>query len=83
MNLDEPPRGTTVSSLLHTIFDLLPVKETCEWYGTEWSGEGKEAKCLPCGEPTVGNGLFCDPHHVRCVVMSVCERHKGNDELYE
>ncbi len=60
----------------HTLFDLVDIADYCEWFGTEWVGEGVDARLLTCGESTVGKGLFCDPIHKLCFVASVCERHK-------
>lgn len=57
------------------LFDSLPISKTCTWPGTKWVGEGTKAKILPCGEPTVGAGHFCDPTYKDCEYHSLCERH--------
>lgn len=59
------------------LFPILPINDTCTWYGTEWEGEGKEAKVLPCGEPTIGAAIFKDLIGKTVEYHSVCERHKG------
>ena len=69
--------------LLHKKFKALPVNDCCEWFGTEWVGEGKEARLKPCGALTIGAGLFCDPNHKFCWYVSVCERHKGTMPFWE
>lgn len=71
-----PSNRKAISSILHDTFDSLSVGETCSWYGTKYQGTGKDAMLLPCGEPTVGAGLFCDPGHIQCSYHSLCERHK-------
>ncbi len=70
------------SKQLHTNFQSLPVSDTCTWPGTNWVGEGKNAKLLPCVEETVGAGLFCDPTHTLCEYHSVCKRHKKAIETW-
>lgn len=67
------------------LLQLLPVGDTCEWWGTKWidDPESKSGKKLaPCGEPTVGKGLFCDPTHSLCSVKDVCERHSYATERF-
>jgi hypothetical protein len=56
--------------------------EACTFPGTDWQGTGKDAVVLPCGKPTIGTGLFCDPGHHFCKVYDVCERHKGTMQLW-
>ncbi len=69
---------------IHTMFNFLPIKDTCTWHGTEWAGEGKDAYCLPCGEPTVAAGAFCfDKDHDICAYHSLCERHSYTSERWE
>ena len=55
-----------------TKFVVLPVGETCTMPGVEWN----EDKVLPCGEVTIGAGVFCFGDHKQCSYESVCERHK-------
>ena len=66
--------------LLHFVFPLLPISDTCTWYGTEWNG--KEPK--PCGEPTIGAGMFCDDNDPKwCGYHSLCERHSYGSERFD
>ena len=60
---------------LHTAFQILPIADTCTWYGTTWEGTGQDAVLIPCGAPTIGAGVFCNPSHTRCTYHSLCERH--------
>lgn len=62
---------------LHEFFPLLPVEDTCTWYGTQYKGDGVDSVLLACGAPTIGAAVFCDPTHSFCSYFSVCERHKG------
>lgn len=62
---------------LHQNFEALPVSETCTWPGTEWENTGGKSKLKPCGNLTIGAGIFCDPLHLYCQYYSVCKRHKG------
>lgn len=71
------------SILLHKLFAVLPVNETCTWYGTTYKGQGKNARLQPCGSKTVGAGLFCDPAHQYCEYHSICERHKKSIENWD
>jgi hypothetical protein len=66
----------TISKHIHTLFSELPVSDTCTWDGTEVVGTGRFTQVMPCGEPTVGAGLFCLPGHTKCQYHSICERHK-------
>lgn len=64
----------TDSAQLHREFISLPVAATCGWYGTSYH----DGDLQPCAAPTVGAGLFCDPMHLDCAYVSVCERHARN-----
>lgn len=65
----------TVGQMRHKYFDLLPVLDSCTWYGTEYDESGN---ILPCGRPTIGAAIFCDPSktHIDCEYHSLCKEHK-------
>jgi len=67
-----------MDSTTHKAFSTYVARDTCTWPGTKWEGTGANVRLLPCGEPSVGAGLFCDPDHRHCEIHTVCERHSRN-----
>ncbi len=59
-----------------------PEEDYCMWLGTKWVGTGKEARVIECGDIAVGKGVFCDPIHINCQAIDICERHKGTLPWY-
>lgn len=64
----------------HLLYALMAAGETCTMPGVKWTGEGKDSHVLPCGKTSVGVGLFCDPSHIACQPITVCEKHKHRGE---
>lgn len=67
------------------VFALHETNDKCQWWGTTWEKdpEAKSGmKLLPCGEPTVGTGLFCSMTHDLDEVIDVCERHAATAKYW-
>ena len=70
------------SELVHSEFKNIPIGDKCTWFGTTYSGEGKNTKLDNCNDETIGGAIFCDPSHSWCEYHSVCERHKGTAKFW-
>lgn len=57
------------------VYDELPIGGKCTWPGTDYIGEGRDARLLICGAPAVGRGFFEDPKGEEATVHDLCERH--------
>lgn len=76
---NQSAREHTSHELALLEYELRPIGETCQWWGTKWVKDDTVKggmRLLPCGAPTVGRGLFCSPTHSLDKALDVCERHK-------
>lgn len=71
--------------MMSLLFEQHKTGTTCQWWGTTWEKDPESKsgmRLMPCGEPTVGTGLFCSMNHELDEIIDVCERHMGTAEYW-